>query len=809
MKSLWQDVRYGARVLWKAKGFTAVAVVTLALGVGANSAIFSVVNAVLLRPLPFDEPAGLVTPWGNNERPDEAQVVSYPDFADWRDRTQTLAHVAVYNRQGALLKVGDEQEVLAGTAATADIFPLLGIKPVLGRAFTHDEDRPGGPPVILIGQGVWQRHFNSDPSVVGKQMTLGNRPYEIVGVLPADFKFPVQAARMDFMQPLTPALGDRVQRRGSYSLRVVARLKPGVTPEQAAAEMKQIGADIERQFPDEGLRLGLRLVTLHEALVGDVRFALLVLLGAVGLVLLIACVNVANLMLARAASRRREMALRTALGASRGRVVRQLLTERLLPSLLGGAAGLLLAMWGTDLLIAASPVDIPRLKEVGLDARVVGFTTAVSVLTGVLFGLAPALQVSRVHLADSLKEGARGSTEGGGRVRARSLLVVSEVALSLVLLAGAGLLLRSFERVRAVDPGFDPQNVMTVGLSPARAKYQTPEQQAAFFGDVLRRVGEAPGVVSAGLTNVLPLSGDNSAGTFLIDGRPAPSASEKPRANYRVISPDYFRTMGIALKGGRSFTEHDAKDSPRVIVVNEARARRYFPGEDPLGKRILIETDPALEPNPPTREVVGVVADVRHESLEAPPEPEYYVPYRQEPERYMEVVAHTAPGVGAEALRGAVKAVDREQYVPEVAPMGKLLADSVARRRFQLLLLGLFAAAALALAAVGIYGVMSYAVTQRTHEIGVRLALGAEGGDVLRMVVGQGLGLALAGVGVGLVAGLGLARAISGLLYGVSPADPLTFASVSLLLVAVALFSCVVPARRATRVDPMVALRHE
>ncbi|HLM57074.1 MAG TPA: FtsX-like permease family protein, partial [Pyrinomonadaceae bacterium] len=449
------------------------------------------------------------------------------------------------------------------------------------------------------------------------------------------------------------------------------------------------------------------------------------------------------------------------------------------------------------------------LKEVGLDARVVVFTTAVSVLTGVLFGLAPALQVSRVHLAESLKEGARGSTEGGGRVRARSLLVVAEVALSLVLLAGAGLLLRSFERVRAVDPGFDPQNVLTVGLSAARAKYQTPEQQAAFFSDVLRRAQEAPGVVSAGLISILPLSGDNSARTFLIDGLPAPAASEKPKANFRVISPDYFRTMGIALKSGRSVTEHDAKDSPHVIVINEALARRYFPGEDPLGKRIRIETDTTLEPNPPVREVVGVVADVRHESLEAPAEPEYYVPYRQEPERYMEVVARTAPGAGAEALRGAVKAVDREQYVPEVSPMAKFLTDSVARRRFQMLLLGLFAAAALVLAAVGIYGVMSYAVTQRTHEIGVRLALGAEGGDVLRMVVGQGLWLALAGVGVGLLAGLGLARAISGLLYGVSPADPLTFASVSLLLLGVALFSCVVPAWRATRVDPMVALRHE
>jgi putative ABC transport system permease protein len=799
-------------MLWKKPGFTAVAVLTLALGIGANSAIFSVVNAVLLRPLPFERPEQLVIPWGSKENSDDAQVVSYPDFADWRERTQTLSHVAAYNRAGALLRVGEEQEAIAGTAASADIFPLLDIKPAVGRAFTPEDDKPASPLVVLIGHGLWQRVFNSDRSVVGKQIMFGSRAATVVGVLPPDFKFPVEASKMDFLMPLAPTLGDRVQRRGSYSLRVVARLKDGATREQAEAEMKAIGQDLERQYPDEGLRLGLSLAPLHEALVGKVRFALLVLLGAVGFVLLIACANVANLLLARSASRHREMAVRTALGASRVRVMRQLLTESLLLALVGGVLGLLLAMWGTDLLVAASPVDIPRLKDVGLDAGVVVFTTAVSVLTGVLFGLAPALQVSKVELAESLKEGARGSTEGAGRSRVRSMLVVSEVALSLVLLVGAGLLIKSFARLREVNPGFNAQNVLTTGLSLSRTKYQTPEQQANFFREAERRAGETQGVVAVGLVNILPLSGDTSSSTFFVAGHPSVTGAEKPEANHRVVNPDFFRAMGIPLMRGRAFSERDAKDAPAVIIINEALARKYFPGEDPLGKRIVIEVDPTVDPDPPAREIVGVVGDVRQMSLEEGTGPDFYVPYLQEPERFLNLVVRTAPNATADAasrLRGAIKEVDREQYISDIEPMSKLLADSVARRRFQMTLLGLFAAVALLLAGIGIYGVMSYTVTQRTHEIGLRMALGAQGRDVLRMVVRQGLALALGGVGVGLVAAFALTRAISSLLYEVSPTDPATFAGVSVLLVAVTLLSCVVPARRATRVDPMVALRYE
>jgi putative ABC transport system permease protein len=811
MRTLLQDLRYGARMLWKKPGFTAVAVLTLALGIGANSAIFSVVNAVLLRPLPFERPERLVTAWGNRESPEETQVVSYPDFADWRERAQTLSGVAAYNRAGVLLRVGEEQEAIAGTAASADIFPILDIKPALGRAFTAEDDRPGSPLVVLLGHGLWQRAFNSDRSVVGKQIMFGTRNVTVVGVLPPDFKFPVQATKMDFLQPLVPSLGDRVQRRGSYSLRVIARLKDGVTREQAAAEMRTIGQDLERQYPDEGLRLGLSLTPLHESLVGNVRFALLVLLGAVGFVLLIACANVANLLLARSASRHREMAVRTALGAGRWRVVRQLLTESILLSLVGGTLGLLLAMWGTDLLVAASPVDIPRLKDVGLDPRVVVFTSALTILTGVLFGLAPALSVSKVELAESLKEGGRGSTEGATRSRVRSLLVVSEVALSLLLLVGAGLLIKSFTRLREVNPGFDPQNVLTTGLSLSRTKYQTPEQQAAFFREAERRTAETPGVVAVGLVDVLPLSGDTSTSTFFVDGRPLVTGAEKPSANYRVVSTDYFRAMGIPLMRGRAFGERDAKDAPSVIIVNEAFARKFFPGEDALGRRIVIETDPTIDPDPPAREIVAVVGDVRQESLEARAVPDFYVPYLQAPERFMYLVARTSTDTAGtiSSLRGAVKEVDREQYIPDIEPMSKYLADSVARRRFQMLLLGLFAAVALVLAGVGIYGVMSYTVTQRTHEIGLRMALGAQVGDVLKMVVRQGLALALGGVAVGLIAAFALTRAISSLLFEVSPTDPATFAGVAALLVAVTLLSCIIPARRATKVDPMVALRYE
>ncbi|HEX8072779.1 MAG TPA: ABC transporter permease [Pyrinomonadaceae bacterium] len=812
MSTFGQDVRYGLRTLRKSPGFTAVAVLTLALGIGANTAIFSVVNAVVLRPLPYSEPERLVVPWGEKASLEHHTVVSYPDFADWRAQTQTLEGVAAYNQGGTLLwNDTGEPEPIRGASVSADLFPLLRVRPHLGRAFTNEEDRAGAAPTVVLGYDLWQRRFNADPRIVGRQIRLGSAGATVVGVLPPGFRFPVPAQKTEFLRPLAVALGERTTRRGSYSLRVVARLKPGVAAGQAEAEMRAIGARLEQQYPDEGFRLGARLVPLYEEVVGGVRSSLLVLLGAVGFVLLIACANVANLLLARAAGRYKEIAVRTALGASRGRVVRQLLTESVLLSVVGGVLGLLLALWGVDLLVAASPLDIPRLKDVGLDTNVLLFTAGVCVLTGLLFGLAPALQATKVDVQAALKEGTRGATGGAARGRTRGLLVVTEVALSLVLLVGAGLLGRSFMRLREVNPGFEPQNVLTTGISLARTKYPNEDAQRQAFEQIVARVAAVPGVEAAALIDPLPLSGSSSANTFVIGGRPVPAPADKPSANYRAISADYFRALRIPVLRGRAFTAQDAAKAPPVIIVNDWFARRFFPNQDPLGQRIMIERDPS-EGQQPWREIVGVVGDVRHESLTEPGGSEYYVPFAQEPAAYMDLVvraaAADAPGLGA-AVRDAVREVDREQYVPAVTPLTRLLAESVARRRFQLLLTGLFAAVALALASVGIFGVTTYTVAQRTHEIGVRMALGAQARDVLRLIVGQGMRLILAGVGLGLAAAWALTRVLAGMLYDVTPTDPATFVGVALLLSLVALAACLIPARRATRVDPLVAMRYE
>jgi putative ABC transport system permease protein len=754
-----------------------------------------------------------MTAWGRNPDGGKQRVnVSYPDFADWQAQTQTFQYLAAYNTAGALLRNDNEEpEALSGTVASADLLPLLNVKPILGRNFTREEERAESAPVILLGYEVWRRRFNSDQSIVGKQIRLSNRSAMVLGVLPPGFKFPIDTSRTEFLEPLAPNIGENVKRRSSYFLSVVGRLKPGVTIKQAEIEMKAIGARIEEQFPDEGFRLGSTVVPLHEDLVGNVRPSLLVLLGAVGFVLLIACANVANLQLARAAARHKEIAIRRALGAGRLRVLRQLLTESMLLSLVGGTLGLLLAMWGVDLLVAASPLDIPRLREIGLDARVLSFTLAISALTGIIFGLAPALHSSKVDLNDALKEGGRGSTEGNARNRVRSLLVVSEIALSLVLLVGAGLLIKSFMRLRAVDPGFDARNVLTTSLSPSRARYPEVEQQRNFLRTVLQRLESVPGVEAAALVSPLPLSGNASAKTFTYEGQ-AVTPENLLTSNFREISPDYFRAMSIPLIKGRAFTEHDTKDTPPGVIVNETFARRFFPGTDPLGRRILIGADPTENLNPPLSEIIGVVGDVHHSGLDAEAGPEYYVSYNQDRLRNMNLVVRTGtdkPLSLATTIRSAIKQVDQEQYIPAIETMDQLVTESFARRRFNMMLLGIFASLALLLAAVGIYGVMSYSVTQRTHEIGIRLALGAQTGDVLRMVVRQGMTLAFIGVGIGLAAAFAMTRIMSSLLFGVSPTDALTFTVVAVLLTGIALLACLIPARRATRVDPMVALRYE
>jgi predicted permease len=811
MGTLWQDMRYGVRMLVKQPGFTVVAVLALALGVGANTAIFSVVNAVLLRPLPFAQPDEIVTARGRSaERGDRGASLSYPDFLDWRQQAQSFDRLAVYNTASTLIREGNEPEAISGAVASADLLPLLKVEPLLGRNFTREEDQQQSAPVILLGYNLWQRRFGADPRVVGRQLRLSSQSATIIGVLPEGFKFPVDEGRTDYLQPIGPNIGEYFGRRSAYFLRVVGRLKPGVTRRAAETEMRAIGERLEQQYPDEGFRLGATLVPLHEELVGNVRPALLVLLGAVALVLLIACANVANLLLARAASRQKEVAIRTALGAGRLRIVRQLLTESLLIALVGGAIGLLLAMWGVDLLIASTPADIPRLQEVGLDWRVLSFTLFVSVLTGIVFGLAPALQASNVELNEALKEGGRGSTEGIMRNRVRSLLVVSEVALSLVLLVGAGLLIKSFMRLREVDPGFDAKNLLTTSLTPSRAKYADAERQNNFYREVLGRIQALHGVDAAGFVDPLPLSGNSSSVTFTVEGREV-APGRLFSSNRRMISPEYFRAMRIPLLEGRAFNEHDTKDTPLVLIVNETFARRFFPGTDPVGKRVLIGASPE-QPNPPPHEIVGVVGDVRHEGLDTEAGPEYYVSYQQTPLRHGSLVVRTTSVEAASmaaSLRSTIKQVDQEQYIPSFEPMQQLLAESFARRRFNMMLLGLFASVALVLASVGIYGVMSYAVTRRTHEIGIRIALGARSHDVVGMIVRQGMTLVLAGLLLGLAGAFALTRIMASLLFGVSPTDALTFIAVSALLAGIALLACLIPARRATRVDPMVALREQ
>jgi len=813
MDSLFSDVRYAARNLIKRPGFTAIAVITLALGIGANTAIFSVVNVVLLRPLPYADADRVVVPWGSKGEMLHHTVVSYPDFVDWQTRTQTLEYIAAYNSSATVLRMADaEPELLAGAAVSADLFPLLKITPAVGHFFTRAEDQQNAPPVIVLGYDVWQRHFNSNPNIIGQQIRTGSSTATVLGVLPKDFRFPAQVSKTDFLKPLAPAIGERVQRRSSYSLRVIARLKPNVSVTAAESEMRSIGAQTEQQYPDEGFRLGARLISLYDEVTWGSKVPLLVLLGAVGFVLLIACANIANLLLARAAARHREIAIRAALGAGRWRVMRQLLMESVLLSLAGGALGLLVALWGVRLLLATSPLDIPRLKDVGLDLTVLAFTAVISVLTGLFFGLVPAFQASRADLQEALREEGRGSAGGPSRSRVRSLLIISEVALSLVLLIGAGLLGKSYLLLNEVHPGFDPEHVVTTGLSLAKSKYAETAQQQAAFTDILNRLGNIPGVEAAAAIYPIPLGGDSNAGTFQIVGRPALRPEDKPTSNHRTISPNYFRALGIPILRGRTFDERDNQKSPPVLIVNETFARRYFAGSAAVGQHVIIEGEAGDNQIPPPREIVGVVGDVRHEGLDSESGAEYYVPYTQVPQAFMNLVVRSTsanPEAVAASMREVIKQKDPEQYVARIQPMTQLMANAVARRRFNALLTGLFAIVALLLASVGIFGVLNYTVMQRTQEIGVRLALGAQTRDVLRLVLIQGMRLILIGLGVGLIGSFALTRVLAGMLFAVTPTDPLTFTAVSLLLTGVALFACYLPARRATKVDPLVALRYE
>ncbi|HEX8557508.1 MAG TPA: ABC transporter permease [Pyrinomonadaceae bacterium] len=805
-----QDVRYGLRTLLKNPGFTAVAVVALALGIGANSAIFSVVNTVLLRPLPYKDPERLVMVWedaGKHGYPRDTPAAA--NYVDWRDQNQVFEGMAALADQSFNLTGEGEPERLDGKRVSAALFPLLGVEPQVGRAFFPEEDRAGAPRVVVLSHGLWQRRFGADPSVVGRALTLNGEPHTIVGVMPQSFQFPDREAVLWTPIAFTQ---QEAANRGRHYLKVVARLKPGVTLERAQAEMGAIASRLQQQYPAQNTDLGATVQPLHEHLVGDIRPALLVLLGAVGLVLLIACANVANLLLARAAARQKEIALRVALGASRLRLVRQFLTESVLLAALGGVVGLLLAVWGVSLLKGFIPENISQVKAIAVDAKVLGFTLLVSLLTGLVFGLAPATQATGFNLNETLKEGGRDASSGSRGNRVRGVLVVAEVAVSLVLLVGAGLLINSFLRLRGVDPGFRVDNLLTMGVVLPQQKYPDHGRRTAFYADVIRRVEALPGVRGAAVTNWIPLVNQGDSVGVSIEGLPdpPPGQGKRPVVVTRVVSPDYFGAMGIRLLQGRGFDDgRDRADSPTVVLVSEALARKYWPGQSAVGKRV----NPG-DPNNPEHwcEVVGLVNDVRQFELAAEPKPQMYFSYAQAgffPPRHLVVSTEVEPSTLAGAVRQAVWEVDRDQPVSNVSTMEEVLAESLSRQRFSMLLLGVFAAVALVLAAVGLYGVMSYTVTQRTREIGLRMALGAQQGDVLRLVVGQGLKLVLAGVALGLVAALALTRLMTSLLYGVSATDPATLVIISLVLVAVALVASYIPARRATRVDPLIALRYE
>jgi putative ABC transport system permease protein len=810
MGTLWQDVRFGFRMMMKKPGVTIIAVLALALGIGANTAIFSVVNAMVLRPLPYKEPSRLVFVfWNAPKLTTEDMPASAPDFVDWREQNHVFESMAGISGESFNLTGTGEPERLQGASVSADLFPLLGVGAARGRTFTAEEEQQGRNRVAVLGYELWQRRFGSDPNLIGKTISLNNESYTVVGVMPHDFHFPEGVEKIDLWVPLSfkPEIADK---RGHRFMYVIGRLKPGVTFEQAEADMKALGARIAEEHPDTNTDWNVKLQSLQDAITEDVSTALFVLLGAVGFVLLIACANVANLQLARAAARQREVAIRLAVGASRRRLIRQFLIESTLLAAVGGTFGLLLAFWGIDAIRAVLPEDAPRMEQIAIDVAVLIFTVSVSLATGVLLGLVPALQATKPDLVEALKEGSKSLAGSRHRNRVRSLLVVVEVALALVLLIGAGLMMKSFWHLRAVRPGFDSHNLVTMQITLPEAKYEEGQEQVNFFNTMLERVRAIPGVQSAGFSTDPPLT-DDSRGDLTIEGQTPLAYGEEQTASYGSVSPGYFNAMGIPVIKGRPFTEEDREGSTPVVIISAAFAKRYFPGvDDPVGKRL--KQGGLEDEDSPWMTVVGVVGDVHHYGLSEEVSSEMYMPFAQQPEPEVSLVVRSqgvSPLALLPAIRNEVKAVDKDQPIFGVETMEHLLSESVASQRLSVTLLGLFAGLAFLLACVGIYGVISYTVTQRTHEIGVRIALGASGTDILRLVVGQGMRMVAVGLILGLVASFALTRVMESLLFNVSARDPWTFVLVSSLLGAVAFFASFIPARRATRVDPMVALRYE
>jgi predicted permease len=811
MTSLIKDIRYGVRVLLKAPGFTAIAVVALALGVAANTAIFSVVQAVLLNPLPYREPSRIVTVWEHNRQRDARQNVINPgNFMDWREQSTAFEQMAAYfDTQVNLTGAGDPVETVI-QYATPNFFGLLGAEPIMGRGMTEEDVKPDAPPVVVLSHQLWQARFGGRADIVNQTVKLNGTAVTVVGVMPPDFQWFVRKGSRSGKPPeMWSALpmGEQYRQRRGRFMSAVARLKPGVTLEQAQDEMNRIGARLEAEHPQFNKNWGVELVSLREQFSGNARPALWVLFAAAGFLLLIACANVANLLLARGAARQKEIAVRTALGAGRWRVIRQLVTESLLLALVGGAVGVLLAWWGVDLLVALSPADLLDLGGVSISLPVLGFTLAVTFLTGIVFGMAPAVEATRFDTYETLKEGGKSGTAGRRRARLRGAFVVVETALALILLVGAGLMIRSFARLQSVSPGFEPGGVLTMRVVLPTRKYQEPHTRTTFFRTAVERVGALPGVESAGAVSYLPMTGMAAATNFRIADLPEPGPGQSPNCDVRVTDVNFFRTMRIPLLRGRIYDEREATERRNVVVINEALAKKYFPGEDPLGRRLLIN----MMDDPQPSEIIGIVGDVKHRGLDAGAEPTAYWPHPELPMTGMSLAirAKGDPAALAAAAQREVQAIDPEQPVADVRTMEQWLAESVARARFSATLLGVFATLALVLASVGIYGVISYTVTQRTHELGIRVALGAQRADVLRLVIGQGLALAAVGVCLGLVGALLLTRLVSSLLYEVSATDPMTYVGLSLFLLLVALAACYFPARRATKVDPMQALRYE
>jgi predicted permease len=816
-----QEFRVAIRVLAKSPAFVLIAVATLALAIGANTAVFSLVNALLIRPLPYDSPQNLVLLWEEFTAQGLERIpVSVPEFLDYEKQTKSYSRIAASTYTDFNLTGGDIAERIQGASVSPALFPLLGVQPIRGRWFADNEQGEGRDDVVVISGRLWQRRFNSDPMLVGKKIELNGRSFTVIGIMPSTFEFPlplfnmqggVFADRVDIWKPVA-FTENEMKSRGSRDYGIIARLAPGVTASQAQAELNGIIARWKTQYRDNygsDANFGGKIYPLQEQVVGRMRPALWILFGAVCLVLLIACANLTTMLLARASAREREMAIRIALGAGAWRLVRQLLVESVILSVLGGFAGILLAIWGLDVLRAVTARTVPRIAEVNLDFAVLGWTFAVAVGTGVLFGFFPAVMSSRPQLTEALKEGGRGSTEGLRRNALRSGLVIGEIAIALALLVGASLLVRSFIKIQNVDPGFNPRQVLTMELSLPVLKYPRGKPVSNFFVEAQKRIAAMPGVRNAAITSILPLSGTNSDSSFMIEGRAldAGNTGGTPDEEQRTVSPDYFRVLQIPLLQGRFFTEADNADAPQVVIINQALAKKYWPNGDALGKRITFD-DPRKDPKWTT--IAGIVGDVRHRGVDEPARPEFYQPHAQVPYRSMILTVRSGqdPRSLTSAIRRELIALDPDLPIAHVRMLEEVVSDSIAPRRLSVLLLGLFACIALVLASIGMYGVMSYLVAQRTHEIGVRMALGAQRADVLKLILKRGATLVAVGTAVGLVFAVLGSRALASLLYGISAFDLTTFTVVTLALGAVAMLASYIPAVRATQADPMIALTH-